>query len=284
MDALGTAVGKGPVAFQGERGAYSEAAASARFGAGVECLPCETFAQLFAAVAEGRALAGVVPIENSLAGSVLENYDLLQSHDLPIVGEIRLAVRHCLLAPAGTRLADVKRAYSHPQALAQSLPFLQSHGIEPVAAYDTAGAAKALAASHEVGAAAIAGARAGEIYGLETLASDIQANDDNTTRFFVIARWRPSGLEGGKATLVFGAPNAPGSLYRCLGHFAAQGYDLTKIESRPTRGTAWEYHFHVDLVGDLAPTRLEELCAALATTAAHVRVLGVYPPAAVHKI
>jgi prephenate dehydratase len=254
-----------------------------RFG-NAERLPCASFEALFAAVAEGRAGAGIVPIENSLAGSVLENYDLLLEHDLTIIGELFLPVRHCLLAVAGTRLVDVKRAYSHPQALAQSLPFLRAHGIEPVAAYDTAGAARELSMRAEPGAAAIASARAGNIYGLELLAEGIQSRQDNTTRFFVVSRVRPSNLAAEKASLVFAALNAPGSLYACLGHFSARGLDLTKIESRPTKDTPWEYHFYVDVVGDLSVERLDDLLTALRASAEDVRLLGAYPREAAQEL
>ncbi|MDB5095918.1 MAG: putative prephenate dehydratase [Cyanobacteria bacterium RYN_339] len=264
------------IAFQGEPGAYSEAALQARFGDAGR-LPCASFDQVFAAVAEGRAEAGVVPIENSLAGSILENYDLLLAHDLTIVGEIRLPVRHCLLGKPGMRLADVKRAYSHPQALAQSLPYLKAHGIEPVAANDTAGAARALAERDEPGAAAIASLRAGALYGLDILAEGIQTRQDNTTRFFVIQLDRPADLAREKASLVFAAPNSPGALYDCLGRFARRGLNLTKIESRPTRDTPWEYYFYVDFEGDLEPTALQALLDELRPSMAFVRLLGVYP-------
>lgn len=266
----------GPIAFQGELGAYSDAAVQRRFG-DVARLPCTSFQALFDAVSDGRASAGMVPIENSLAGSVLDNYDLLLSHHVTIVGELMLPVRHCLLALPGTTLSEVKRAYSHPQALAQSAPFLREHGIEAVVAYDTAGAARELARRQDSGAAAVASARAAEIYGLTVLAEDIQSRADNTTRFFVIARERPAGLPATKASLVFAAPNVPGSLHACLGHFAQRGLDLTKIESRPTRHTPWEYHFYVDVVGDLSPGPLTELSAALSTAAADLRLLGAYP-------
>lgn len=265
------------IAFQGEPGAYSEAALQALFGSSAGRLPCAAFDQVFAAVAEGRAEAGVVPIENSLAGSILENYDLLLAHDLTIVGELRLPVRHCLLAPPGTRLKDVARAYSHPQALAQSLPWLKAHGIEPVAASDTAGAARSLSQRHEHGAAAIASARAGELYGLEVLAEGIQTRQDNTTRFFVVQRERPAGLARQKASLVFAAPNSPGALYDCLGYFARRGLNLTRIESRPTRDTPWEYYFYIDFEGDLSEEHLVALLAELRGHMQFVRLLGVYP-------
>lgn len=270
-------------AFQGEHGAYSEAALLNHFGEDTQTVPCASFEAVFAAVADGTVDAGVLPIENSLAGSILDNYDLLLEHQLPIVGELSLNVRHCLLGKPGMRLEDVKVAYSHPQALAQSMPFLKRHGIEARAAYDTAGSARELALRDEPGAAAIASARAGQIYGLTVLAEGIQTRSDNTTRFFVVQRERPAGLRAEKASLVFAAPNAPGSLYRVLGAFERHGLNLTKIESRPTRDTPWEYHFYVDFEGpgvqELNPASVDDMMAELSRSLPFVRLLGTYPRA-----
>lgn len=267
------------VAFQGERGAYSEAALIGHFGPEAEPVACPSFDRLFQAVADGTAEAGMVPIENSLAGSVLENYDLLLGHALPIVGEATLKVRHCLLAKPGTRLEDVKVCYSHPQALAQSMPFLKAHGIEARPVYDTAGSAKELSQRDEPGAAAIASARAAEIYGLVVLAEGIQTREDNTTRFFVIRREVPAGLPREKASLVFAAANQPGSLYHCLGVFLAHGLNLTKIESRPTLNRPWEYYFYLDFEGALTPEVVEVVMAELKPHMSFLRLLGVYPRA-----
>lgn len=246
-------------------------------------MPCPTFDALFEAVAAGRADCGMVPVENSLAGTVRESWDLLVANDLPIIGEVLLPVRHCLLAPRGTRLEDVRVARSHPQALAQSAPFLGAHGITPLPAYDTAGAARELAGRHEPGAAAIASARAAAIYDLAILAEGIQARDDNTTRFYVIAREAPAGLPAEKATLAFGAAHRPGGLAAALAAFAAYGLNLLLIESRPTRETPWQYRFHVDLDAGGAPLdrrALDALVADLGGAAAGARLLGVYPRAA----
>lgn len=269
------------VAFQGEPGAYSEAAVIQHWGPGVEPVPCPSFERVFEAVAAGAVDAGLVPIENSLAGSILENYDLLLAHELPIIGEERLSVRHCLLARPGTALDQITVAYSHPQALAQSMPFLKAHGIEARPAYDTAGSARELAGRDEPGAAAIASRLAAEIYGLAILAEGIQTRQDNTTRFFAIARERPEELPREKASLVFAAPNQPGSLYRCLGVFAAHGLNMTKLESRPTKDTPWEYYFYVDVEGPpLTPELLGAMSADLmAQGVTFARVLGVYPKA-----
>lgn len=268
------------VAFQGEPGAYSEAAAIAQFGEAAVPLACATFEDLFAAVASGVATHGMVPVENSLAGTVRETWDLLAASDMPVVGERLLPVRHCLLAPRGTRLADVRVAYSHPQALAQAGPWLIENQILPRAATDTAGAARELASRHEPGAAAIASARAALIYGLDVLAEGIQARDDNTTRFFVIAGVRPPELLADRATLIFGTRHRPGGLAAALAAIALHGFNLTMIESRPTRETPWEYQFHVDLdMGGAALSleALETLLAALGGKAVGARLLGAYP-------
>lgn len=271
------------VAFQGEPGAYSEAAVLAHFGPQAEPVPCPAFDRIFAAVEAGSVDYGLIPIENSLAGSILDNYDLLRSHDLPIIGEQMLSVRHCLLAATGTRLEDIKVASSHPQALAQSMPFLKRHGIEPRAAYDTAGAARDLALHPEPGAAAVASARAAAIYGLAIVAEGIQTRDDNTTRFFAIARERPADLPREKASLVFSTSNTPGALYTVLGAFASRSLNLTKLESRPTLDRPWEYHFFVDFEGPeqtpLTPELVSGLMAELTAQLAQVRLLGVYPRA-----
>lgn len=267
------------VAFQGEHGAYSEAALLKHFGTGVEACPYASFELAFAAVAKADVDAAVIPIENSLAGSVLDNYDLLLDYELPIIGEIRLNVRHCLLAKPGIRLEDVKVCYSHPQALAQSASFLKRHGIEPRGSYDTAGAARDLSERDEPHAAAIASALAAQIYGLNILVEGIQTRDDNTTRFFVIARKRPQHLPAEKASLVFATANRPGALYGSLGVFARRGLNLTKIESRPTRHSPWEYHFYLDVEGhDLAHAR-DALLQELLEHAEFVRLLGAYPRA-----
>lgn len=234
-------------AFQGTAGAFGEEALVARFGEHAARVGLPTFDDVFGAVVDGAAAYGVVPIENSLGGSILENYDLLLEHRLHVVGEINLPVQHCLLVPRGTELADVRVARSHPQALAQCAPWLRSHGIDAEPAANTAVAAHELASAPIVGAAAIASARAAEIYGLAVLATDIQTRDDNTTRFFVIAREPDTDAPTTKASLAFAARNEPGSLLACLQVFAEHGLNLTKLESRPTGEARWEYTFYADV-------------------------------------
>ena len=264
------------IAYQGEPGAFSEAASQC-LSPEAQLLPCRTFEDVFAAVEAGPAAYGVLPIENSIGGSIHRNYDLLLEHHLPIVGEVEVPVVHHLLTLPGVTLDRLRRVYSHPQGLAQCERFLRTlSGVEIIATYDTAGSAKLVADERLEDAAAIASARAGEVFGLTPLASGIQDFDDNVTRFLVIGR-RPIGhAVADKTSIVFTLPNEPGSLFKALSAFALRSVDLTKLESRPIPGRAWEYLFYVDL----AAARDELPCARalthLAEFAPMLRVLGSY--------
>lgn len=267
------------VAYQGIAGAYGEEALLACYGSGVARVPERSFDRVFEAVARSEVDAGVVPIENSLAGSILENYDLLLEHELQIVAETSIPVHHSLLVPDGHGFSSITHCYSHPQALAQCMPFLRAHEIEPRATYNTAVAARDLAVSAERGASAIASARAGDLYGLVAVASDIQTRRDNTTRFFAIAREHPAGHVASKASIVFTTVNEPGALLACLEVFSARSLNLTKLESRPTGETMWEYFFYVDFEaggGELAEAEVEGLVADLHGRIDSVRILGRY--------
>ncbi len=273
-----------PVAFQGTAGAFGEAALVQHFGDHAPRVALASFGAVVAAVAAGDADAGVVPIENSLHGSVLETYDaLLANEDVHVVGEVCLAVRHSLLAAAGARLDEITHAHSHPQALAQCATFLTEHGIAGVAATNTAIAAREVA---ELGAgsahAAIASERAGALHGLDVLATDIQARSDNTTRFFVLGS-QPVAGPANKASLVFTTRNEPGALLACLEAIADVGLNLTKLESRPAGDTLWEYAFAIDVEmadhGELDGDTVNTLVASLTQRATSVRLLGRYTAA-----
>ena len=264
------------IAYQGESGAFSEAAAR-RVDTDAELVPCRSFEEVFDAVQAGTAAYGVLPIENSIGGSIHRNYDLLLEHDLPIVGEVELPVIHHLLALPGSTLAGLKRVYSHPQGLAQCERFLRTlAGVEIIATYDTAGSAKMIADGQLTDAAAIASARAGEVFGLVSLAASVQDFDDNITRFLVVGRTPVHNAVADKTSIVFALPNEPGSLFKALSVFALRGIDLTKLESRPIPGRPWEYLFYVDLAAARDETACTRALAHLGEFAPMLRTLGSY--------
>lgn len=264
------------IAYQGEPGAFSEAA-SRQLAPDADLAPCKSFEDVFAAVDRGAVDYGVLPIENSIGGSIHRNFDLLLEHQLPIVGELEVPVVHHLLALPGGSLAQVRRIYSHPQALAQCDRFLRTlSGVEITATYDTAGSAKMIADERLEDAAAIASARAAEVFGLVPLKSAIQDFENNTTRFLVVGRAPLSRETPNKTSIVFTLSNEPGALFKALAVFALRDIDLTKLESRPIPARKWEYLFYVDLaVAHDHPSCVRAL-AHLQEFAPLVRVLGSY--------
>ncbi len=264
------------VAFQGEPGAYSEEAAVRLFGE-VEAVPCPSLAQAFEAVAAGRADRGVVPVENSQAGSINETYDLLLAHSLVITGELDLRVSHCLVALPGQALGEIRRVYSHPQALAQCEAYLRRLGAEAVPAYDTAGSAKMIREQQLKGCAAVASRRAAEIYRLAVLAEGIETNPSNYTRFLAIGPLPAPPGGRSKTSIVFVVENRPGTLYAALGALATRGINLTKIESRPGRQRPWDYIFYADVEGHAEDAVLREALGDLGRHTTFLRVLGSYP-------
>jgi prephenate dehydratase len=269
-------------AFQGERGAFSEEAARKLLGQDVHVLPCQRFEEVFQAVASKKVDAAVVPIENTLHGSIHENYDHLLHFQLPIIGETNLRIVHNLMAPQKVKFRDIRRVYSHPVALNQCLRFFQENPqIERVQFYDTAGSVKHLTENPEPGAAAIASSVAAEFYGAHIIKRSIEDDRQNFTRFFLLRREAvspPASRKGDwKTSVVFNLRNVPGALFRAMSVFALRDINLGKIESRPLRGKPWEYHFYVDFlehadseVAKLALGHLREFADA-------VHVLGCYP-------
>ena len=265
------------VAYQGEPGAYSERAVLALFP-DAEPLPCDTIRLTFSRVTSGEADLGVIPVENSQAGSVNESYDLLlRSSLLRIVGEVVIRVDHALLAPPGARLEGIRRAYSHWQALAQCEEFLTTHRIEPVPVHDTAGGARMVADRGSLEEAAVAGVEAAGRFGLTVLAEHIQTYPDNFTKFGVIGT-RDAGLgTANKTSLVMAGDDRPGSLYRSLKPLAERGVNLTKLESRPRRGAPFEYVFYIDLDGSVEDPNVAEALEEVRLHTSMLKVLGSYP-------
>ena len=279
------------VAYAGEPGAFAEDAVL-RWFADPEPQPAPSFRAVFEAVRDGSALAGVVPVESSLLGTIRENLDLLYDADLRIVGEVSVPVRLALLALPGDTLEGIREVHSISAALAQADEFLRSRPWTVHTTYNTAGAARQVADRGEHGIAAVAAARVAPTYGLEVVADDIQAGDDNRTRFAIVARpesaasVRASAAPGimdapAKTTLVYGVRNVPGSLLRSLGAFASRGINLSRLESRPWvgRGSRWQYVFWVDLDVDAGDATCADALLDLENEAEMVRLLGSYPRA-----
>ena len=270
------------VAFQGEFGAFSEAALRQACGPEAEALPCRSLRDVFARVEGGQADLGVVPVENSRAGSIVETYDLLLQHPLHVRGEVAVAVQQCLLGRPGSRLGDIRRVYSHPQALAQCEAYLRRLGAETIAVYDTAGSARSLAEAADPAAAAVASAAAARLYGLEVLAAAIQDDPGNTTRFYVIGPPGPAvpGGAGRPRTLLALAladDDAPGALFWSLGTLAFWRLNLSRIESRPSRRRPWHYCFYLEIEADAASEACRAAVAELGARGAEVSVLGTFP-------
>jgi prephenate dehydratase len=267
------------VAFQGERGAYSEAAAVECLGEQIEPLPCPAFETVFDAVVSGRAQRGIVPVENSLAGSIHRNYDLLLRHDLAIVGEVQSRVVHQLIVLPGVQLADVRRVYSHPQALAQCEGNLRRllPDAEHVPTYDTAGSVKMLRDEDIRDGAALASRRAADIYGMTVAHAGMEDSDENYTRFLLLARESVPVEGAAKTSIVFATRNVPGALFKCLAVFALRDIDLTKIESRPLRDRRWDYLFYIDFAGSTSEPHCRNALNHLQELTSFFRVLGSYP-------
>jgi len=267
------------VAFQGERGAFSEAAAVAFFGNSVQPLPHSDFDSVFDSVANSQADRGMLPIENSLAGSIHRNYDLLLRHDLSIVGEIQIPIAHQLIALPGVTLADVKNVYSHPQALAQcehSITKLLPHARR-ITTYDTAGSVKMIKEQNITDGAGLASERAAKIYNMNILQPDMQDDAENYTRFVVVAQEPIVPTGQAKTTIVFAMENVPGSLFKSLAVFALRDIDLTKIESRPLQGKRWQYFFYIDFVGSQYEEHCKNALNHLKEITTYLKVLGSYP-------
>ena len=266
------------VAFQGEPGAYSEAAVLEYFPQRVEAMGKSRFEHVFEAVENETVDYGFIPIENSLAGSIHRNYDLLREHELFIIGETRLRIRHCLISAPGVQKEQIQKVISHPQALDQCRGYLHRwQGVAVEQVYDTAGAVKQLAENHDQTTAAIASKRAAELYGMRILAEGIEDDAANFTRFLVLATQPVDPGSNAKTSIVVSLINQPGSLFKALSVFALRDIDLTKLESRPLIGQPGEYLFYIDFVGSTTDKNVTRALNHLEEYATMLRVLGSYP-------
>ena len=264
------------IALLGPKGTFSEEAA-ARFNPGLEKVFCDSIEDVFEAVTEGRAGHGIVPVENSLEGSVAPTLELLLKTGVSICREIVLDISHCLLVLPGTKTRDIKEVISHPHALGQCKGFIKSlRGIKTRNSPSTAEAAREVASKKLKDTAAIAPRIAAEIYGLEVLKEDVQDQEKNQTRFFIIALKCPKGQKKEKTSIVMGLKDRPGALYEVLGHFAKAGINLTKIESRPTKKSLGDYIFYIDFIGDAGDERIKRILDEVKGLTTTLKVLGSY--------
>jgi len=270
------------VAYQGEKGAYSEDACFKYFGHAVKTEPFPDFQSVFEAVEHDKVTHAVVAVENSIEGSVAQVNDLLLDHDLTISGEIIVPVKHCLMAYDDATIESIKEVLSHPQALGQCRKFLSNYPEwRVIPSYDTAGSARIVAESRRKDLAAIASRRAASVYGLKILKEDIQSEVVNFTRFFVLEK-NPGPVPGAnKTSIVFATKNAPGALHKCLGEFASRDVNLSKLESRPRKNKPWVYVFYADFDGNMDDPKCHAAIGGLLKTGAFVKILGSYKKAEV---
>ena len=272
------------VAFQGARGAFSEQASKQLLGDNLDLRPREKFVEIFEALKSGEVDYAVVPIENTLHGSVHENYDHLLNFRLPIVAETRVRIVHNLIGRPEAEFAGIRRALSHPVALNQCLEFFKDNSsIQAEPHYDTGGSVKTVMEQADPSIAAIASAAAAELYGGKILKPSIEDDPENHTRFFLLSRKAPEAPEDGtncKTSIVFTTSNTPGSLFKCMSAFALRDISLAKIESRPLRGRPWEYLFYLDFQGSPGELRVQNAMRHLGEMTEVLAILGCYPQAA----
>lgn len=266
------------VSFQGEFGAYSEEAAFKFFGDKMKTLPCKTLADVFKAVEEKKVKYGIVPVENSIEGSIFQTYDLLLQSNLKICGEIILRVAHCLIS-CEKEMTSVKEVYSHPQALAQCRKFLEELGCIVTPTYDTAGSVKMIKERNLRNAAAIASERTAQIYGMNVLARHLETNPQNYTRFLVIFSRDHRMTDNDKTSIIFSTKDIPKALLKALVPLAKRNINLMKIESRPIIGKPWEYNFYLDFEGHRGEERVQKALKELGMNSTFLKILGSYPKA-----
>lgn len=265
------------VLFQGERGAYSEAAARSFFNEDIKTVPLSTFAEVLENTSNGNTEYAILPVENSLEGSVGESYDLLYSTSLNATGEIYHRIEHCLIGIG--KLEQVDTVYSHPQALGQCRKFIEEHNMKTIPAYDTAGSVKIVKELNKENSASIASKAASSIYDMPIITENIANNLNNYTRFLILSKNEVQETGNDKTSIIFSIKHEPGSLYRIIESFHKNSVNLTKIESRPTKENAWEYNFYVDFEGHKKNSQIEEMLEKIKQDTLFMKVLGSYPSA-----
>jgi len=265
------------VSFQGERGAYSESAAKSFFKEEIETIPFPTFKDVLESTVNGDSQFSVLPVENSIEGSVGESYDLLYNTSLSAVGEIYHRIKHCLIGSGS--LEKIDTIYSHPQALGQCRKFIQKNNIKTVPTYDTAGSVKIIKDLNKENIACIASKNASEIYRLPIISENIADNSNNYTRFLIMSKKFVKETGDDKTSIIFSIKHEPGSLFTIIEKFQKYGVNLTKIESRPKKTTAWEYNFFVDFEGHCENGKIKEMLGQIKEKTNYFKILGSYPRA-----
>ena len=263
------------VSFQGERGAYSEAASISFFGNEIDTIPCSTFANALKNTENGTSDYSVLPVENSLEGSVGESNDLLLSTKLNVVGEIYHRIHHCLIGIGS--LGDIDTVYSHPQALGQCRHFIQENSLKTIPSYDTAGSAKIIKDLNKSNIACIASRNAAEIFDVQVIQEGVEDNTNNYTRFLIFSKESNDKTENSKTSIIFSVKHEAGALYQIINEFYQHKINLTKIESRPNKNMAWEYNFYVDFEGHQDDSSIKDVLEKLRNYSTFLKILGSYP-------
>lgn len=263
------------VSFQGERGAYSEAAAKVFFNTKINAIPLPTFAKVLENTIQDKTEYSILPIENSLEGSIGESYDLLYSTSLNAIGEIYYRIEHCLIGSGS--LEEIDTVYSHPQALGQCRNFIEKHNMKTVPSYDTAGSVKIIKELNKKNIACIASKDASKIYNMPVISENIANNLNNYTRFLILSKNNKEETGKDKTSIIFSIKHEPGSLHRIIEKFYSYNINLTKIESRPTKTNTWEYNFYVDFEGHAKNSKIAEMLEKIKHETLFMKILGSYP-------
>jgi len=263
------------VSFQGERGAYSEAASISFFGNDIEAIPCPTFSDVLKNTESDNSGYSILPIENSLEGSVGESNDLLLETDLNVIGEIYHRIHHCLIGTGS--IGDIDTVYSHPQALGQCRKFIQENSLKTIPSYDTAGSVKIIKNLNKNNVACIASKNAAEIFGVPIIKEGVEDNANNYTRFLVFSKENNDKTDNSKTSIIFSVKHEAGALYQIINEFYQHKINLTKIESRPNKNTPWEYNFYVDFEGQQDDPSIKDVLEKLRNHSTFLKILGSYP-------
>jgi len=263
------------VSFQGEPGAYSEAAAVSFFDDKIKTIPCPTFAKVLKNTEDNEDDYSILPIENSLEGSVGESNDLLLATNLTVIGETYHRIQHCLIGTGS--IEDIDTVYSHPQALGQCRQFIQEHSLKTVPSYDTAGSVRTIKDLNKDNIACIASRNAAEIFGVAVIQEGIEDNANNYTRFLIFSKEKSNKTENSKTSIIFSVKHEAGALYQIINEFYQNKINLTKIESRPNKNTLGEYNFYVDFEGHQDDSTVKDVLQKLRDNTTFLKILGSYP-------